>query len=67
MKRKDRNYVGILSDQGKAATALNFSEYTIRKQIGSYFIVQSRRKRVRSDFTANSQSRIIILSLFINA
>ena len=27
-------------------------------------IVQSRRKRVSSDFIANSQSRIIILPLF---
>ena len=29
MKRKDSNCVGILSDQGKAATASNLNEYTI--------------------------------------
>ena len=28
MKRKDSNWVGILSDQGEAATASNLSEYT---------------------------------------
>ena len=33
MKRKSSNCIGILSDQGKAATASNFSEYTI--QIGT--------------------------------
>ena len=27
MKRKDSNCVGILSDQGEAATASNFREY----------------------------------------
>ena len=36
-------------------------------KIGSYFIVQIRRKRVSSDFIGNSQSRIIILPLFRNA
>ena len=30
MKRKSSNCVGLLSDQGKAATASNFSEYTIQ-------------------------------------
>ena len=29
MKRKDSNCVGMLSDQGEAATASNLSEYTI--------------------------------------
>ena len=29
MKRKDSNCIGILSDQGEAATASNVSEYTI--------------------------------------
>ena len=29
MKRKYSNFVGILSDQGEAAIALNLSEYTI--------------------------------------
>ena len=29
MKRKDSNCVGILSDQGEAATASKLSEYTI--------------------------------------
>ena len=29
MKRKDSNCVGILSDQGEAATASNLSEYTV--------------------------------------
>ena len=29
MKRKGSNCVGILSDQGEAAIALNLSEYTI--------------------------------------
>ena len=33
MKTKSSNCVGILSDQGKAETASNFSEYTI--QIGT--------------------------------
>ena len=31
MKREDSNCVGVLSDQGEAATVLNLSEYTIRK------------------------------------
>ena len=32
MKRKDSNCVGILSDQGEAATASDLSEYTICKR-----------------------------------
>ena len=34
MKRKDSNCVGILSDQGEAATASNLSEYAIL-EVGS--------------------------------
>ena len=36
MKRKDSNCVGILSDQGKAVTASNLSEYTILREL-SFF------------------------------
>ena len=32
MKRKDSNWVGILSDQGEAATEPNLSEYTLHKR-----------------------------------
>ena len=35
-------------------------------ELGSYFIVQSRWKRARLEFIANSQSRIIILPLIRN-
>ena len=45
--------------------------FSVRKeiieQLGSYFIVQSRRKRVPLSFIVNLQSRIIILPLFRNA
>ena len=33
MKRKDSNCVGIISDQGEAATASNLSEYTMQRAI----------------------------------
>ena len=29
MKRKDNNFIAIISDHGEAATASNLSEYTI--------------------------------------
>ena len=33
MKRQDSNCIGILFDQGKAATSSNISEYTFNKEI----------------------------------
>ena len=39
MKKKDSNCVGILSDQGEAATASNSSEYTILTQFEHRLIV----------------------------
>ena len=44
MKRKDSNCVGIIFDQGEAATASNLSEYTIhlvmlQKTVAAHLVI----------------------------
>ena len=46
-KRNDSNCAGILSDQGEAATASNFSEYTISRKRELLQVIKNSLKAIR--------------------
>ena len=56
MKRKDSNFVGILSDQGEAATASNLSENTIAQTVS----FQKMRLVGSSAWSKNREIRAVI-------
>ena len=46
LKRKDSNCIGILSDQGRAATASNLSKYTISEYHRLFFTLQGHSSSI---------------------